>query len=584
MTRFTIVLTILAATYSIAEAQSADSSPEDKSSDVLYNGIALSKPWPPKDVSAARTAPAVPPYLKSPPAIIPIDVGRQLFVDDFLIEKTDLARKFHYPTKYEHNPVLKPETLMELNGGRRPCATVFQDGVWFDPTDRLFKMWYHAGWYDGTGYATSKDGLTWQRPMLDVLPGTNRVLPREHHGRRDGSAVWIDPFATDPAARFKMFMYERPTKDFGGQVFTSPDGIHWSTATRTPYVGDNTDILYNPFRKKWVYSIRIGVGGRSRGYRECDDLIQGASWKPSDVVLWARADSLDLPDPGVAAMMPSTDVIRKEAEKKGKTFEQLLANYKDKDYGTQLYNVDAIAYESLMLGVFAIHRGPPNEVCEKLKIPKITDLELAYSRDGFHWDRPDRTAFLPGTRREGDWDRNYLHAAATICAIVGDKLYFYYGGWSGQSPELGGDMYAGGATGVAFLRRDGFASMEAGASPGALLTRPLRFRGQHLFINADASHGAVRAEILDENSNALKNFTVADSIAFQGDSTKTQLSWKTAPDLSALQGKVIRIRFVATNASIYAFWISPDAHGASHGYVAAGGPEFTGPIDDGAAH
>ncbi len=34
------------------------------------------------------------PYLQSPPSLIPIDVGRQLFVDDFLIEKTDLERTF----------------------------------------------------------------------------------------------------------------------------------------------------------------------------------------------------------------------------------------------------------------------------------------------------------------------------------------------------------------------------------------------------------------------------------------------------------------------------------------------------------
>ena len=38
--------------------------------------------------------PELPPYLVSPPAVIPIDVGRQLFVDDFLIEQTTLTRVF----------------------------------------------------------------------------------------------------------------------------------------------------------------------------------------------------------------------------------------------------------------------------------------------------------------------------------------------------------------------------------------------------------------------------------------------------------------------------------------------------------
>ena len=42
-------------------------------------------------------------------------------------------------------------------------------------------LWYHAGWFDGIGYAISQDGLHWERPMLDVEPGTNRVLAQPDH-------------------------------------------------------------------------------------------------------------------------------------------------------------------------------------------------------------------------------------------------------------------------------------------------------------------------------------------------------------------------------------------------------------------
>jgi len=48
--------------------------------------------WPPKR-DKLTMEPATPPYLKSPPEVIPIDVGRQLFVDDLLIEKTTLTRR-----------------------------------------------------------------------------------------------------------------------------------------------------------------------------------------------------------------------------------------------------------------------------------------------------------------------------------------------------------------------------------------------------------------------------------------------------------------------------------------------------------
>jgi hypothetical protein len=49
----------------------------------------------------------------SPPDVIPIDVGRQLFVDDFLIEDTTLARRFHRAEYYSGNPVLWPNTRWE---------------------------------------------------------------------------------------------------------------------------------------------------------------------------------------------------------------------------------------------------------------------------------------------------------------------------------------------------------------------------------------------------------------------------------------------------------------------------------------
>ncbi|MHC4836422.1 MAG: hypothetical protein ACYTCN_10905, partial [Planctomycetota bacterium] len=57
--------------------------------ETLYNGIELPEQWPPKYDKITRDPMPVP-YLKNVPDVIPIDVGRQLFVDDFLIDKTDM--------------------------------------------------------------------------------------------------------------------------------------------------------------------------------------------------------------------------------------------------------------------------------------------------------------------------------------------------------------------------------------------------------------------------------------------------------------------------------------------------------------
>jgi hypothetical protein len=53
--------------------------------ETLYNGIVLPSPWPPRRVPPAFV-PETPPYLVSPPPVINFEIGRQLFVDDFLIE------------------------------------------------------------------------------------------------------------------------------------------------------------------------------------------------------------------------------------------------------------------------------------------------------------------------------------------------------------------------------------------------------------------------------------------------------------------------------------------------------------------
>ncbi len=507
-------------------------------------------------------SPAV--LLASETAPLRVDNGRQLFVDDFLISDTSLSRTFHKPRIHGASPVLKPETPLEMNNGYCPVACPFQDGVFYDPVDRLFKVWYHAGWFDGTAYAHSEDGIHWIRPNLNIEPGTNRVLPRRDPYQRDGAGVWLDLAASERQDRYKMFVYfrKRVANQFrygelnngrveseGGFAYTSPDGIHWGEPVPTGPCGDNTNFYYNPFRKTWFYSIRtFDKRGRTRGYRECPDFIKGANWDKHDVISFAAADDQDPPDPALG-------------------------------YPPQLYNLDAVAYESLMLGVFTIHKGPPNDVCEKGGFPKITDLMLAYSRDGIHWDRPDRSAFLACSQKPGTWNRGYLHSSGGVCLVVGDELRFYFGGFSGASPRLGGHMYAGGSTGLAILRRDGFASMDANSDGGVLTTHPLIFSGRHLFVNANAKGGEMRAAVLGPDNQPVGPFTIENCLPVRGDATCQPLAWKGADNLAGLRNRIVRLRFECTSTQLYSFWISPTESGRSNGYVAAGGPGFTHSTD-----
>src|SRR5690606_3107227 len=175
---------------------------------ILPNGIQLPHSWPPSHGDPASAEPMAVPYLDQPPPVVPIDLGRQLFVDDFLIERTDLERRFHRPNPIEGNPVLYPETAHELEptgieGDERAVCYLGHGGVFFDPSDRVYKMFYTAGWRGGLAMAVSRDGLKWERPDLG-LAGGNLILPPGNENAGGDNCVWLDLDTDNPAERFKM--------------------------------------------------------------------------------------------------------------------------------------------------------------------------------------------------------------------------------------------------------------------------------------------------------------------------------------------------------------------------------------------
>jgi hypothetical protein len=116
---------------------------------------------------------------------------------------------------------------------------------------------------------------------------------------------------------------------------------------------------------------------------------------------------------------------------------------------------------------------------------------------------------------------------------------------------------------------------------GTLTTRVITSSGQHLFVNADAGRGELRAEVLDDRGAVIQPFSRENCVAVTADGTRQRITWKNGASLAALANRPVRLRFSLTYGRLYAFWISVDTAGRSGGYPAAGGPEFSGPIDRG---
>lgn len=527
----------------------------------LHNGIILDVEWPPKYEEPTTRKEMPVPYLDNKPNVIPVNVGRQLFVDNFLINETNLKKVFHTPNFYYDNPVLEPDKEWEKTTQGALYAAPFSDGVWYDEKDGKFKMWYLAGageihkqdpqtFY--TGYAESFDGKNWIKPNLGIYKNTNIT----DTANRDAATIWLDRNEIDPSKRWKFFNVERRPTDRRWQFVLkySADGINWTRGVaQSGDMYDRSSVFYNPFTDKWVLSMRYStpVSSRSRSYLEHSD--------PEMAISLAHRFNNKSDDKFMRYWFTPDD---KE-----------LTHEKYPEVEPGIYNFDAIAYESIILGFYSAWSGPENHICERDGIQKRNIISLGYSRDGFHFLRATHQPFMDVNETEGAWNWGNMQSVNGVPLIVGDSLYFYSSGR--RLSDIFWDSHT--STGLATLRRDGFVSLHADKNEGYVTTETISFDGKYLFVNADVSKGKLAIEVLDENGNVISGFSKKDNKIFINDNnTKQLVTWKSYSDLSSLQGRNIRLKFYLTSGDLYSFWISPWESGESRGYTAGGGPGLSG--------
>jgi len=91
-----------------------------------------------------------------------------------------------------------------------------------------------------------------------------------------------------------------------------------------------------------------------------------------------------------------------------------------------------------------------------------------------------------------------------------------------------------------------------------MLTRPVRFAGTVLKLNFSSSAaGGILVEIQDEAGRAIPGFSLQDSQIVYGDALDRTVSWKNGADVSGLQGRPVRLRFVLQDADLFALRFAP---------------------------
>ena len=502
-----------------------------------------------------------------------IDIGKekQLFLDEYLVERITGARQvLHPPQKMGTDPIIPADSPWEGN-------SLVMRTVLYDSQDELYKMWYLASDITsqrdpGTGtitvggngdsrvcLAVSTDGRNWEKPDLGRVEfdGSrhNNIIPTEN-GIADSKNIFLDTREPDPFRRLKAMSrfsdgdpelvarlerdpsvyYEMDAKyvdalkqkgnwtSLGWNLYHSADGVDWEQYEGNPVFRDP------PQARTWAGPARfMGWDPIRQAYAVHMEACQHAR-SPLMKRLIGRAESPDL----VHWSRPETILVPDEQDPPD----------------TQFYFAAITAYHGLYIGLltyFFTERG-------------IIVPHLVFSRDGIHYDRRFREPFIPVGEADSYEGREIY---ADVPLVSGDELLIFYTGriaGHGAGPfyerEFGADsVYAG--IGMASLPLDGFCSIDAGDEEAEVVTRAFSFSGDRLQLNLGTADPAlpleVKVELLGPAHHHISGFTVRDADPIRAPGVRQTVSWNGVSDLSRFRGEPIKLPLRLRNAQLRAF-------------------------------
>jgi len=232
----------------------------------------------------------------------------------------------------------------------------------------------------------------------------------------------------------------------------------------------------------------------------------------------------------------------------------------------QIYGMPVVRYESTYVGfpwVFRIVNYTQGASAATGDGP--VDVQIASSRDLHRWARPIRDPLiLPGPA--GSWDQGAHYSASNI--LVDDKtITMYYGAFNdGHGGANLDDHNRGkniGQIGMATWRRDGWVSLTNGALDGlgeigTVTTKPLKFAGKALHVNADVHpRGTLKVEVLDAaNGSAIPGFQLEQAVGVSGDQLDATIQWSGGRQFDELSGRTVKLRLTLAGADLYSYWIT----------------------------
>jgi hypothetical protein len=482
------------------------------------------------------------------PGAIEIGTRRELFVDDFLIDRRDgLELRLQAPAPRE--VVLKHDAPWEGSGCGYP--TVFRDGA-------VVRMYYIAADLtnaDGSKmasrplfacYAESRDGLQWTKPELGLF---------EFAGSKMNNIVWasarLDNFTPFKDANPDCRPHERYKAVALGPgglfAYKSADGIRWSPLAEGPILtkgkfDTQNNAFWDPVRKHyWCYVRDFHEGIR--------DIRVATS---TDFRTWSKPERLAFVDSPDEALY--TNQVR-PYDRAPHLFLGFPARYIERRWSPSF---DALPDPA--------HRRGRMKFSPRFGTA-LTDGQFMTSRDGRTFHRWDETFLRLGPERRDNWVYGDGYQSLGLLETAAEEptappefsIYLGENHWKRPTRLR---RYT--------LRIDGFVALHARRKPGELLTKPFVFRGHALSLNfATSAAGSLRIEIDDLTGRPVTGFARADCDEIFGDSLDRVVTWRGDSDLGRLAGKPVRLRATMSDADLFSFQFVDRESAASR--IPAGG-------------
>ena len=512
---------------------------------------------PPQSFSKYNRSTYEPPKLQAGPPllfagekkteeIVALGDRKYLFIDDAIVAESKNVT-------FNVNPPRPAERVLDNIAGHLV--------VWEDDAG-LIRLYYNVGG-KRLGVLTSRDGIHWDTPKLrDTANGASNVVIDDPVGL---GTIFVDPNApTDERIKYLSGYDGRAI-----YVYSSPDGFHFKrneTAALPFRAASQSIAYYDDQRQKYVAYHRTDmpetIGGhteRSFVMTETTDAMRPWPFRPlsleeyleiakhrriGNLLPW-YLDNGPITPPGFGVEYPV--VFGPEDG-----FDPIATDiYVPKNVK---YQWAPDTYLAFPIMYFHYHDDGPETRQSLGKRDRgrgsgTLETQIAVSRDGLHWKRYPRPAYIKIGRHDGfDIHKNYI---AHGMVHRGEEIWQYYLG----SEQYHSDWGKGGREAVFRIvqRFDGFISADTPYTGGKLVTRPLTFEGNRLALNIDTGAGGyAQVGIQDEKGRPIDGFGVDDCIYINGDSISTDVEWlKKGRDVSSLAGKPVRLVIQSRGTKLY---------------------------------